>query len=96
MTVYAIAQISIHDRGRYDRYAARFLPTLQRYGGRLLAADEQPEAIEGALGCEKVILLSFPDADAFRAWESSAEYGAIAGDRRAAVTGGVLLIRGLR
>lgn len=46
--VYAVAQITIHDRVRYDRYAAQFLETLGPYQGRLLAADEHPEMIEGS------------------------------------------------
>lgn len=95
MTVYAIAQITIHNRERYDRYVARFLPTLAKYDGRLLAADEQPQTIEGTPTGQKVILLAFPDQDAFRAWETSAEYGEIVEDRRTASTGNVILVRGL-
>ncbi|WP_205007834.1 DUF1330 domain-containing protein [Sphingosinithalassobacter portus] len=95
MAVYAIARISIHDRARYDRYAAAFLPTLAPYGGTLLAADEAPVAIEGILDCGKVILLRFPDMQSFRAWESSPEYRAIAVDRREATTGTVLVVNAL-
>ena len=29
MTVYALAQLNIHDRERYDRYMARFMPVLR-------------------------------------------------------------------
>ncbi|MBQ1070126.1 DUF1330 domain-containing protein, partial [Micromonospora sp. D75] len=47
MTVYALAQLTIHDRARYDRYAAAFPPVLARYGGRLLAADTSPRVVEG-------------------------------------------------
>lgn len=95
MTVYAIAQITIHDRARYERYAVRFRPTLQPYGGRLLAADEKPRRVERSLTCQKVILLAFPDEAAFRAWETSPDYEAIAVDRRAATTGNVVLVEGL-
>jgi len=47
MTAYVMAQISIHDRERYGRYAAGFLPTLKPFRGRLLAADERTEVMEG-------------------------------------------------
>jgi uncharacterized protein (DUF1330 family) len=47
VTVYAIAALSIHDRLRYDRYVAVFMPVLLKYGGRLLAADERPDVVEG-------------------------------------------------
>jgi len=42
VTVYAIAQLAIHDRERYQQHVAAFMPILTKYGGRLLAADEIP------------------------------------------------------
>lgn len=45
--VYVIAQLSIHDRARYDRYAAGFMEVLRRFGGRLLVSDESPRLIGG-------------------------------------------------
>jgi uncharacterized protein (DUF1330 family) len=95
VTVYAIAQLSIHDRVRYDRYVAAFMPVLMKYGGRLLAADERPEIVEGHWTGDKVILIAFPDRDTFRMWATSAEYRDISKDRLAATEGVVLLVRGL-
>jgi uncharacterized protein (DUF1330 family) len=95
MTVYAIAQISIHDEARYQRYVAEFMPVLASYHGRLLAADTGPEVIEGEWGYEKVILMSFDDRDAFRRWATSEEYRRISTDRLTATDGVVLLVRGL-
>jgi uncharacterized protein (DUF1330 family) len=94
MTAYVVAQISIHDRARYDRYVAGFLPTLKAYGGRLLAAQEQPQVLEGDWDRDKVILLAFPDQAQALAWAASGEYQAIAADRLAASEGPVLLIQG--
>ncbi|RLV10380.1 hypothetical protein CTZ27_04010 [Streptomyces griseocarneus] len=95
MTVYAIAQLSIHDRARYERYVARFLPVLQQYGGRLLAADEQVEVVEGEWEKDKVIMVAFPDRDAFTTWAASPEYVEIAEDRLGATEGPVLLVHGV-
>lgn len=95
MTVYAIAQLTIHDRTRYDRYVAGFLPILHRFGGRLLAADERPRVIEGNWSGHKVILMEFPDRDTFTAWSTSPDYLKISQDRTAGTTGPVLLVRGL-
>ena len=47
MTVYVVGQLKFTDRTAYERYAARFRGVLKQFGGRLLAADEQPEIIEG-------------------------------------------------
>ncbi|MFF4406145.1 DUF1330 domain-containing protein [Streptomyces sp. NPDC001262] len=94
MTVYAIAQISIHDRPRYERYVSRFMPVLAQYGGRLLAADERVEVVEGEWNRDKVIVVAFPDRDAFARWADSPEYREIAEDRHAGTDGVVLLVNG--
>ena len=80
MTAYVIARVAIHDREPYDRYAAAFLPVLQRYGGRLLAADEAPEVMDGD-DQRKVVLLAFDTREAALTWANSPEYRQIALDR---------------
>lgn len=95
MTVYAIAQLAIHDRERYQRYVAAFMPILSKYGGRLLAADEQPEVTEGQWDGDKVVLMAFPDRETFTAWVTSPEYREISKDRLAAAETTGILIRGL-
>ena len=95
MTVYAMAQISIHDRERYDSYAARFMDVLLKYEGRLLAADERPEVVEGDWPYGKVVLMSFEDRDAFEKWASSPEYQEISKDRHAGADSLVMLVEGL-
>jgi len=95
MSVYVIAQVSIHDRARYDRYVARFIGVLAGFDGRMLAADESPVVVEGTWPHDKVVLLEFPDRDAFARWASSPAYTEIARDRIAATTGCVLLVSGI-
>ncbi|MGF1430285.1 DUF1330 domain-containing protein [Kitasatospora sp. LaBMicrA B282] len=94
MTVYAVAQLSITDRARYDRYQRRFLEVLGRFRGSLLAADEHPSVEEGSWEHQKVVLLAFPDTAAFREWADSPEYQEIAADRKAGSHGVVLLVAG--
>jgi uncharacterized protein (DUF1330 family) len=95
MTVYALAQLRIHDAERYGRYMSRFMPVLEKYNGKLLAADETPRVLEGQWwDRNKVVLMEFADKDAFRAWVTSAEYTEIAEDRKAGADAVVLLING--
>lgn len=95
MTVYALAQLRIHDPERYGRYMSRFMPVLQKYNGKLLAADDAPRALEGRWwDRNKVVLMEFADASAFRAWATSPEYTDIAEDRKAGADAVVLLING--
>lgn len=96
MTTYVLAQISIHDRARYDRYAARFMPVLRQYRGRLLAADEAPATVEGSWPHDKVILMEFEDHAAYERWATSLEYREISKDRVAATEGVVLTVQGIR
>jgi uncharacterized protein (DUF1330 family) len=95
VSVYALAQISIHDRARYDRYASQFMRVLGGFDGRVLAADEAPVVMEGTWPHQKVVLIEFPNRDAFERWAYSPEYTEIAKDRIAATTGCVLLVSGV-
>lgn len=93
--VYVLAEISIHDRERYDRYAARFREVLEAHQGVLLAADEEPVVVEGRWQRDKVVLVSFPDRDRYEKWAASPDYQRIATDRRVSTEGTVLMVRGL-
>jgi uncharacterized protein (DUF1330 family) len=96
MSVFVLAQLTIHDRTRYDRYAARFTDVLRHFDGRLQAADESPEVLEGTWPFQKVVLIEFKDKDEARRWATSVEYRTIAVDREAAATATVLSIQGLQ
>jgi uncharacterized protein (DUF1330 family) len=93
--VYAVAQLKITDRATYNRYQARFMDVMKKFKGRLLAADEYPQVIEGTWDREKVVLLEFPDEPAFREWAESPEYLEIAKDRKAGSDAVVLLVNGI-
>jgi uncharacterized protein (DUF1330 family) len=94
VTVYVIVQLKMTDRAAYDRYQARFFDVFKKFQGRLLSADEKPAVVEGAWDRDKVVLMSFPDEAAFRAWADSPEYLEIAKDRKAGSDGIVLLAKG--
>jgi uncharacterized protein (DUF1330 family) len=94
VTVYVIVQLKMTDRAAYDRYQARFLDVFRKFQGRLLSADETPAVMEGTWDRDKLVLMSFPDEAAFRAWADSPEYLEISKDRKASADGIVLLARG--
>ncbi len=96
MTVFVVAQLQFRDRMSYDRYQARFLEVFSLFAGRLLAADEDPQLIEGEARPDKVVIMSFPSDEAFRAWSESPEYRKISRDRVAGAESTVLLVQGLR
>jgi uncharacterized protein (DUF1330 family) len=93
--VYAIAQLKITDRAAYNHYQQRFMSVMKQFKGRVLAADEHPQIVEGQWDREKVVLLEFPDETAFREWAESPEYVEIARDRKAGSDAVVLLVQGI-
>jgi uncharacterized protein (DUF1330 family) len=94
MTVYVIAQLKFTDRAAYKRYQARFFDVFNQFNGRLLAADDSPQVVEGEWHRDKVVLMSFPDAQSRDAWYQSKEYQEISLDRRAGADAIVLLVEG--
>jgi len=95
MTVYVIAQLKMIDRAAYDRYQARFFDSFKKFSGRLLSADEHPSVLEGTWDRDKLVLMSFADEAAFRAWATSDEYREISRDRKAGAQAVVLLAKGI-
>jgi uncharacterized protein (DUF1330 family) len=95
MSVYAIAQLWIHDPATYGRYVDRFMGVMKNYKGRVLVADESPVVLEGAWDGNKIVVISFPDEAAFRAWAESPEYLEIAKDRKAGAKSVIVLVKGI-
>jgi len=96
VSVYALAQLRIHDQDSYGRYQGRFMQVLGKYGGRLLAADNAPRVLEGHWwDRNKVVLIEFESNSAFQTWATSPEYADISVDRKAGADAVVLLIKGL-
>lgn len=93
--VYAIAQLKITDRTAYNRYQQRFMSVMKQFKGRVLAADEHPQIVEGQWDREKVVLLEFANKTAFREWAGSPENVEIARDRKAGSDAVVLLVQGI-
>ena len=92
MSVYAIAQLWIHDPAAYGRYARRFMRVFEKFRGRVLVADENPQILEGVCDVDKVVVVTFPDEPSFREWVQSPEYLEIAEDRKAGASSVIMLV----
>ena len=95
MSVYVIVQLTVHDRDRYNVYADALVATMTPLGGKVLVADDAPRVLEGEWSGNRVVMLQFPDRDAFRTWAGSPEYQAIVGDRHASSDAVITLVRSL-
>jgi uncharacterized protein (DUF1330 family) len=94
MTVYVVAQLKFTNRPLYDRYQSRFMDVFKNSGGRVLAADEHPQVLEGQWDREKMVILSFADETQARGFLDSPAYREIAQDRVAGAETVSLLVRG--
>ena len=62
---------------------------------RMLAVDEQVEAIEGQWPCTRTVIIEFPSREQAMAWYRSDDYQALARYRTAASDADIALIQGL-
>ena len=94
MPVYAIAQGTVVNRAMLDDYVAKAIPTLEKHKGKILAASEDPEVVEGTLVHKRYVLLEFASREAFRRWYDSPEYQATLRLRLESVPGTFVLVGG--
>jgi uncharacterized protein (DUF1330 family) len=95
MSVYVVAQGRIENRKQLEAYVAKALPTIQAHGGRVLAFDETPEVVEGAVEYPRTVILEFSSREQFRGWYDSAEYQKVLPLRLESTPGTLILVEGL-
>lgn len=95
MPTYLLAQMTVHDPERYERYAAAFWDTIRPFGAHVLAAQDHPMVLEGEWPYERAVLIEFSSRVEADRWARSDAYQSIVGDRLAATTGVVVAIDGL-
>jgi len=95
MTVYVINNMTIHDMNEYKTYVKGFMPVFERYGGQILAAENNPNPTEGVWPYDRTVLLAFPTREAADRWSCSPEYQEIAKHRKAGTNSNVLVLDGL-
>lgn len=93
MTVYIIAEMTIHNREEYDKYDAKFMDVFKQFDGRMLSVDEEPIQLEGKFEATRSILIEFPSSDSARAWMMSPEYQEIAKHRLAGSKGRSIMVK---
>ena len=63
MAVFVIASLTIKDTVRFEDYRRTVLPTMEKYGGRLVARGG-PVVLEGEWPREGLIITEFPGMEA--------------------------------
>jgi uncharacterized protein (DUF1330 family) len=82
--VYMVVNLKITDVGPYREYEKGFFGMLKKYGGTFLTFDDSAETFEGEAPREgRMIMFSFPSAQAAKDWYNDADYQALSENRRA-------------
>lgn len=94
MSVYFVAQITVHDLEGFKKYEEGFDQVFSKYKGKVLAVDEAPMVIEGSVSHQRTVLVWFPNEDEAMSWYQSTEYQEIALHRFNASEGSAILVQG--
>jgi len=94
MSVYVIVQGKIENRELLDQYVAKVIPTIESHQGQVVAFDEQPEVVEGAIEHPRTVILEFPSMTTFHGWYDSPEYQEILPLRLKSVRGTLIVAKG--
>lgn len=93
MSIYIIARFKIHDRASYDKYDEAFFDVFEKFDGKLLSVDEEPQVLSGGFDFTRSVLLEFPSEAVALEWASSPEYLAIAKYREDGSTGEAIMVK---
>ena len=74
MNYYFIANIFIHDELEYQKYLDEAGRIFEKFRGKYLAVDNNPEILEGEWNYTRTVLIRFETKADFEAWYRSAEY----------------------
>ncbi len=91
---YVIANISVTDPERYERYKVAAPAVIAKFGGRYLVKAPKIESIEGSLSLDRFVILEFDSLAQAREFYYSADYQEVAKDRMAASRSDFLLMEG--
>lgn len=92
MPGYVIANYTIHDPEKYEKYPPAVGPTLQQYGGKLLVVERDAKA-KGSPH-QVIVVIEFESVEAAQRWYESPEYTAIKHYREEASEGWVSFVPG--
>ena len=92
---YFIAHIKINDSREYQKYMDKAGQVFQKYNGRYLVVDNDPEILEGEWAYTRVVLIQFESEPDFKNWYFSDEYQQILKHRLNAADCDTILAKGL-
>jgi uncharacterized protein (DUF1330 family) len=94
VAAYVIASLTIKDPVRFEEYRRTLLPSMQKYGARLVARGG-PIVLEGEWPRERLIIAEFPSMEQAREWWASPEYAEPKALRQATAETELVIVQGV-
>lgn len=91
---YAIFTEVIRDKGRYEGYVQKVLPTILQSRGRPIVVEDHVEVLEGHWHGTRTVILEFDSVESAQKWYRSPEYQAIIGERHASTEANAVIVGG--
>lgn len=92
---YTIVDLDIKDPAAFEEYRNGHLPTIEKYGGKLLVRGGQFEVMEGDWNPRRIVIHQWPSLEAFHRWYNSEEYKHWKELRQRAAVARVVVVEGL-
>lgn len=92
MPVYIVGELEVADPEPFGRYLEQVTATVERYGGRYVAAGQITDVLEGDLQAQAAAIIAFDSRRQARAWYDSPDYRAIRGLRQSSGRTSVVLL----
>ncbi len=95
MAVYVLVDLRVKNHEDFEQYRRKVAPMIQEYGGRYLVRGGAVENLEGNWDHGRIVLLEFPNREAWDALYRSAEYAPLLVLRQGATESIVSVLEGL-
>ena len=93
MAAYFVCTMRVHDPDTYRKYTALTPAIVARHGGKFLTRGDEVTTHEGETFTERMVIIEFPDRAAAEAWYNDADYQSASAFRRAASSGGRMILQ---
>ena len=94
MTAYMIVEENVTDPEGFRKYLKLVVPTIQHFGGKILAAGGTLETLEGDWHPNRLVILEFESVEQAKRWYHSQEYAPLKEIRLKTTNSQAVLVQG--
>lgn len=95
MSVFMIVNTEVKNPEAYEEYKAQARPLVERNGGRYLVRGGLHEVIEGSWNPTRLVVIEFPNKEAFERFYHSPEYKEVMKIRHANANSDIVVVESM-